>query len=215
VQIDLRERHVLAKLVALDAALLSPDVDWLVTRREKQGLADEQPSSAALLPTIPRCQLVGQFSGTFPIGIDHDGRAFFIYIASGTSTTDFRAFLLGHLTLLAVMPAWTVRVVLPPALRRGATDYERAAREELASPLLGPIANDVNWYFFHRQRNTDWSRHGASGPDGGASVKARFRDCARRFPSRQSGVIFGMARDSVYQRRRRSWWELSKTAVSQ
>jgi hypothetical protein len=76
---------------------------------------------------------------------------------------------------LAVVPAWTLRIVFPPSLQRVAPDYERAAHEELESRLDAQTVNDLQWYFFHCRRRTDWSTYTSD------LLKARFSRCAKEF----------------------------------
>ncbi|OFW04589.1 MAG: hypothetical protein A3H96_09375 [Acidobacteria bacterium RIFCSPLOWO2_02_FULL_67_36] len=178
------------RLMRLDVALLSPDLDWLVTRPEKLSYLERsaglQSSEAGADATGQACTaLAEQFPGTFPIGVDAHGRLMLVYLATVPWTDDFRLFLLGHTTLLSVTPAWTLRVVLSQSIQRVVPDYERAVHEELASPLLGETANDVNWYFFHRRRDTDWSA--IAGAD---AVKARFARCAKAFTGPRFALLY-------------------------
>ena len=65
---------------------------------------------------------------------------------------DFRSFLRRHAELLRSLPKWTVRLLVPVA-RQGEVDlYQRAFREELATPLHPTIADELRWFF--RQRLT-------------------------------------------------------------
>ena len=75
------------------------------------------------------------------------------------------------------MPAWTLRIVFPLSLQRVVPDYERAAHEELESQLDAQTLNDLQWYFFHCRRRTQWSEY--KGP--GDAVKARFTRCTKAF----------------------------------
>lgn len=102
------------------------------------------------------------FPGTFPIGIDTTGRAVLVYVATVPWADDFRSFLVGHLGLLSVTPAWTLRVIFPPSLQRVVPDYERAVHEELESRLDAQTVNDLQWYFFHCRRRTASSEYKAA-----------------------------------------------------
>jgi hypothetical protein len=165
------------RLMRLDAALIKPDLDWLTTRSEKLGYLAVKAGSE---PAEPPAQSPAQehpdlFPGTFPISIDATGRAMLIYIATKPWTDDFRTFLAGHLRLLAVTPTWTVRVILPPSLQRALPDFQRAFQEELESRLDEQTVNDLQWYFFHCRRKTDWSTYTSD------ILKERFRRCANAF----------------------------------
>ena len=170
-------RQTEERLMRLDAALISPDLDWLTTRSEKLAyLAIKTGSEPAEPPAqSPVHEQRDLFPGTFPIGVDATDRAVLIYIATKPWTDDFRTFLVGHLRLLAVTPMWTVRVVFPPSLQRVLPDFQRAFHDELESRLDEQTVNDLQWYFFHCRRKTDWSTYTSD------VVKERFRECANAF----------------------------------
>jgi hypothetical protein len=148
------------RLLRLDAALITPDLEWLTTRAEKlayaksrTALAAREPSSDVAIgePGNPSTQ----FPGTFPIGIDASGRMVLLFLATNPWTDDFRTFLIGHTALLTVSPNWTLRLVFPQSLRRAVAAYETVVHEELESPLDADTARELQHYFFHRRRGTD------------------------------------------------------------
>lgn len=141
-------RSAAERLMRLDAALTSPDCDWLTTRREK--LTHLQVTRVQDGPDV-----ADQFPGTFPIGIDPSGRVVILYLATVPWTDDFRTLFLGHNALLSATPTWTLRLVFPQSLRRATPAYESVVREELESPLPADAVNDLKRYFFHRRRGTD------------------------------------------------------------
>jgi hypothetical protein len=141
-------RSAADRLMRLDAALTSPEAEWLTTRSEK--LAYTQARTAQ-----DRSDLSKQFPGTFPIGIDSSGRVVLIYLATMPWTDDFRTFLVGHTELLSAVPAWTLRLVLPQPLRRVVPTYQTVAYEELESPLQAETIRELQHHFFHRRRGTD------------------------------------------------------------
>jgi hypothetical protein len=168
-------RQAANRLMRLDAALISPHLDWLTTNAEKQAylaaknVADtSDPSVEALVPNGSDL-----FPGTFPIGVDASGRVVLLYVVTVPWTDDFRLFLVGHVPLLSVTPAWTLRVVFPQALQRAVDDYRSAVREELESPLQPATLNDLKWYFFHRRRG-DFAAIADI-------LRARYTRCARVF----------------------------------
>ena len=127
-------RQVVDRLMRLDAALMSPDLDWLATRSEKfayltartEAQSPESPAGAA---SEQRPDL---FPGTFPIGIDADGRGVLLYVATKPWTE-----------LLATLPTWTLRAVFPPSLQRFVVEYRRAAFEQLEHRLDAETINDL------------------------------------------------------------------------
>jgi hypothetical protein len=153
-------RSAAERLMRLDAALTSANLDWLTTRSEKVAYlkartvpeSSEHPFNET---TQDAPSLANQFPGTFPIGIDPSGHAALLYLAKVPWTDDFRTFLVGHTALLRVTPAWTLRLVFPQALRRAVAAYQTVVHEELESPLQADTINDVKRYFFHGRRGTD------------------------------------------------------------
>jgi hypothetical protein len=178
-------RRAAERLIRVDAALISPDLDWLTTRSEKLAYlaartAPQPSDSPAELVIQDRPDL---FPGTFPIGIDATGRAVLVYVATVPWSDDFRLFLVGHLRLLSVTPAWTVRIVFPRALQRVISEYEGVVREELEGPMLADTLNDLKWYFFHRRRGTDPS----AVPE---VLRARLLRCSKAFASPRFGLLY-------------------------
>jgi hypothetical protein len=174
--------QVAERLMRLDAALVSPDLEWLTTRPEKlaylaartTGESSEGPKEMSVQDRPDR------FPGTFPIGIDATGRVVPLYVVTKPWTRDFRAFLIGHLELLSVATTWTLRVVFPPSLQRVVPDYRRAVHDELESRLDEETAGLLSWYFFHCRRRTDWTRppYNNAGPN---SLGAKFDWCSKAF----------------------------------
>jgi hypothetical protein len=178
-------RRAAERLMRVDAALISPDLDWLTTRSDKLAYLEARTPPG---PSEPAVEITFQdrrdvFPGTFPIGIDSTGRAVLVYVATAPWSDDFRQFLVGHLRLLSVTPAWTVRIVFPPALQRVISEYKRVVREELESPMLADTVNDLKWYFFHRRRGTDPS----AVPE---VVRARLLRCSKAFAGPRFGLLY-------------------------
>lgn len=87
-------RRAQERLMRLDAALVSPELKWLTTKSEKlafltarRGSAAESAAGGSLQDQPDQCP------GTFPIGIDANGRAGLLYVATVPWTDDFRSFL--------------------------------------------------------------------------------------------------------------------------
>jgi len=166
-------RAVTDRLLRLDAALLSPEVEWLTTRSDKLAhLASKAPGSSE-----GRDDASDLLAGTFPIGIDQAGRAIVVYVVAKPWTDEFRSWLVGHVPFLTATRTWTLRIVFPFVLRRVVPDYQRAVHEELESPLDAETTNLLKWYFFHVRRRTDWSAY----PAGSEAIKSRFANCTSAF----------------------------------
>lgn len=148
------------RLMRLDAALTSPNLEWLTTRSEKLAWLRErsrpEPSNQTVNATsLDAPEPANQFPGTFPIGIDPTGRVLLLYLATVPWTDDFRTFVVGHTALLGTTPMWTLRLVFPQPLHRAVPAYETVVHEELESPLEVATIQELTRYFFHRRRRTD------------------------------------------------------------
>jgi hypothetical protein len=80
-------RSAAERLMRLDAALISPDLEWLTTRPEKLAWLDARTASE--LPDARRdvavplnAPVVDQCPGTFPIGIDARGHLVLLYVTT-------------------------------------------------------------------------------------------------------------------------------------
>jgi len=120
----LAARAVTERLMRLDAALVSPELDWLTTRPEQLAYVAARIASTSSQTTVqpPAGDRVDLPASTFPIGVDPTGRVVLVYVATKPWTDDFRFFLGAHLRLLTVTETWTLRVVFPPSLRRVVVD---------------------------------------------------------------------------------------------
>jgi hypothetical protein len=176
-------RQVVTRLMRLDAAMTSPDADWLTSRADKSALLAAKRAVAADQADAAAVEGVEPLPGTLPIGVDREGRLLVLYVVTVPWTDDFRVFLLGHVPVLAASPTWTLRLMFPPALHRVVPDYENAVREELASPL-GDLANEVNWYFFHRHRETDWREYASP------ALPEKFRRYTKAFSGPRFALLY-------------------------
>ena len=148
------------RLMRLDAALISPDLEWLTTRSEKVAhlvstTASDSRAARVDVPFEESANSANELPGTFPIGVDSIGRTVLLYLATKPCTDDFRTFLVGHTLLLSVMSTWTLRLVFPQSLRRTVEAYQTVACEELESRLQADTIRELQHYFFHRRRGTD------------------------------------------------------------
>jgi hypothetical protein len=180
-------RSVTERLMRLDAALMSPNLDWLTTRSEKVAYlrvpSTPESNRAVDTTTYEAPSAADQFPGTFPIGIDPSGRVVLIYVATVPWTDDFRTFLVGHAALLSVTPAWTLRLVFPQPLRHTFAAYQTVVYEELESPLQTDTIYDLKRYFFHRRRGTDLNAI----PE---ALKAFLSRCAKVFAGPRFSYLY-------------------------
>ncbi len=151
-------RSAAERLMRLDAALMSPDLEWLTTRTEKLAWLHAKTASESCerrgdLAVPGYAAIDSHCPGTFPIGIDSSGHLVVLYLATVPWTEDFRTFLLGHTDTLRVSARWTLRLVFPSALRRAATAYQTVVHEEFENPLSAETLAELRHHFFHRRRS--------------------------------------------------------------
>jgi hypothetical protein len=162
------------RLMLLDAVIADPDQTWLSTEQDKL-------AHFTLTHRVPRRDLpvlifrgddgaetARYFPDKLPIGLNGDGRYTLLFLVTQDVPIDFRAFLERHAELLRVLPAWTVRVLVPRHKTNTIPLYRAAFREQLTSPLEPRVLEDLRWYFEAR-------RTGATSPD------ERFDQAARAF----------------------------------
>jgi hypothetical protein len=149
-------RHVIDRLMRLDAVVLQPDLIWLATEEEKVAFF------SLMTPSVPRERLphvtvgkgVGRrlrlFPEDQPVGVTTTGRVVFTYLVTAWETVALRAFVQRHVDLLRVLPGWTLRLVLPQQLADVAPRFEGAVRDEL-TPLRPELLAELKWYFAKRR----------------------------------------------------------------
>jgi hypothetical protein len=149
-------RHVVDRLMRLDAVVLQPELIWLATEEEKVAFF------SLMAPSFPRERLphvvVGQGAGgrlrlfpdDQPVGVTTTGRVVFTYLVTAWETAALRAFVQRHADLLRALPGWTLRLVLPQQLADSAPRFEGAVRDEL-TPLRPQLLAELKWYFAKRR----------------------------------------------------------------
>ncbi len=150
-------RLAIERLMLLDAVLSTSDLEWFTTGADKAnylarltggaGAETEQATSSE-----PARQPPAALPGTFPIGMEPDGRTVVLYLASEAWADAFRTFLQGHAVQLRVAPTWTLRIVFPRPLDLAYDTYQRVIHEELESPLHPATIGELQWYFEHRRK---------------------------------------------------------------
>jgi hypothetical protein len=144
----------LERVMLIDAMLASPDIVWLAT-------SDERVAHLATLTRIPLEDLphvtidhgdarqVRYFPDRLPLGVHPQGRVVLVYLSFDPFRDDFRSFLQRHAAMVAGLPAWTIRIVLPAHRAIAAQDFEQTARDQLAGPLSQRVGDELRWYFEH------------------------------------------------------------------
>ena len=154
-------RQVIERLMWLDEIIDNKDLTWLATVDEKVDFFSRTlPTLAAeRLPhmTLTRgtARVTRVFPDNLPIGVRADGRVVFPYLITTPFFREpFCEFLQRHVHLLHALPAWSVRVLLPPWFGP-LPELEAAARFELTVPLAPQTVIDMQWYFKQRHATAD------------------------------------------------------------
>jgi hypothetical protein len=148
--------RVIRGLMMLDAVLANPELIWLATEDEKRAhLMAMTPVATDKLPhvspAVGRSSDIRMFPDKVPIGLDLTGGWVIVYLADDAELDPYRAFLQRHADLLAVLAAWTLRIVAPPGLETLGERCQTLVKEELASPVRREVADRLKWYFEQRR----------------------------------------------------------------
>jgi hypothetical protein len=154
--------RVVQGLMLLDAVLAEPELIWLATDAEKRThLMVFTRTTAERLPHLAHPAAGSRESQFFPdklpIGIDLKGRVVLLYLATDPELGRFRAFLQRHFELLHSMPAWTLRIAMPPWPVSLGDAYLKAAHDDLTVTLELSTFETLRWYFGERRRLADKS----------------------------------------------------------
>ena len=61
-------------------------------------------------------RIIRYFPERLPIGVHLEGRGVLVYVVTDQVLDEFRVFLERHAPVLRALPAWTLRIVMPPHL---------------------------------------------------------------------------------------------------
>jgi hypothetical protein len=182
------------RLMLLDAVLADRHLQWLATERDKVAYFTlthrvTRTDLPALTFRAGARETVRYFADKLPIGLGPDGRTFvFLYLVTRPVPVDFRMFLERHAELFRALPAWTLRLVVPPHLTNAIARYQHAFREQVGTPLRSTHLDELRWYFRMRAQPStprDERYHRASRAFGGP----RFRALYRTWRERGDGVL--------------------------
>ena len=144
--------HAIQRLMVLDAIVEDPDLVWLGTAEEKSThLTTLLRIEPADLPHISTgegdARTVRYFPDRLPIGIHPAGRGVVVYVVTDPWLDEFRLFLLRHAALLRALPAWTLRIVVPPQFPDIGQRAKQVVWNQLMTPLKTDILDELRWYF--------------------------------------------------------------------
>jgi len=144
--------HAIQRLMVLDAIVEDADLVWL-------GTVDEKAAHVLALTRIDQADLphvtVGEgetrtvryFPDRLPIGIHLAGRGVVVYVVTDRWLDEFRMFLERHAALLRALPAWTLRIVVPPQFPDIAQRSKQVIWNQLLTPLRTEMIDELRWYF--------------------------------------------------------------------
>ncbi len=138
--------------MVLDAIVEDPDLVWLGTAEEKAAhLTALTRIEPADLPHVTvgegDARTVRYFPDRLPIGIHLAGRGVVVYVVTDPWLDDFRVFLERHAALLRALPAWTLRIVVPPQFPDIGQRAKQVVWNQLLTPLKTEMLDELRWYF--------------------------------------------------------------------
>jgi hypothetical protein len=71
---------------------------------------------------------------------------------------EFRVFLERHAPVLRALPAWTLRIVVPPHLPKISQRAKQVVWNQLLTPLRADVIDELRWYFEHSRTHATPSR---------------------------------------------------------
>jgi hypothetical protein len=144
--------HAIQRLMVLDAIVEDPDLVWLGTAEEKAAhLLALTRIEQADLPHVSTgegdSRTVRYFPDRLPIGIHLAGRGVVVYVVTDPTLDNLREFLERHAALLRTLPAWTLRIVVPPHFPDIAQHSKKVVWNQLLTPLKTETLDELSWYF--------------------------------------------------------------------
>lgn len=137
--------HAIRRLMVLDAIVEDPEMIWLGTAEDK---ASHLTALTGIKPEdLPRVTVgdgerrrARYFPDRLPIGIHLAGRGVLVHVVLDPTLNDFRLFLERHSAVLRALPAWTVRVVIPPQFSDLAQRVKQVFSTQLGTPAMSQEA---------------------------------------------------------------------------
>jgi hypothetical protein len=138
--------------MVLDAIVEDPDLVWLATADDKAAhLLALTRIEQADLPHVSvgdgEARTVRYFPDRLPIGIHLAGRGVVVYVVIDPWLDEFRVFLERHAALLRALPAWTLRIVVPPHFPDIAQRSKQVVWNQLLTPLRTQTLDELRWCF--------------------------------------------------------------------
>jgi hypothetical protein len=157
--------RLVERLMILDAVLADTRYTWLGTENDKlQHFICGVLQSDLKKADYPHLtfgdgdrKTIRYFPDKLPIGAERNfgRRHVFLYLVTREVPVEFRAFLHRHSELLRALPEWTIRLLIPRHLKKAASLYRYALRDELATPLSATAVEELEWYFPARETGAE------------------------------------------------------------
>ena len=179
--------HAIQRLMVLDAIVEDPDLVWL-------GTPDEKVAHVLALTRIAEADLphvaVGEgerrmvrcFPDRLPIGIHLAGRGVVVYVVTDPTLDELREFLERHAALLRALPAWTLRIVVPPQFADIAQRAKQVVWNQLLTPLRTEMLDELRWYFEQLRSHPTPSRSN--------DLDERFYEARDAFSAPRFGALY-------------------------
>jgi hypothetical protein len=116
------------------------------------------------------------------IGIHPAGRGVIVYVIADPWLDEFSVFLLRHAALLRELPAWTLRIVVPPQFSDMGQRAKQVVWNQLMTPVSAEILDELRWYFDQARSHPAPSRS----PD----LDERFYRARRAFSSPRFNALY-------------------------
>jgi hypothetical protein len=180
-------RQAIDRVMLLDGIITDPELVWLATEDEKVAFfslmaPSFQPERLPHL-TVGKapCARVRLFPDSLPIGVEGNGRAVFLYLATSSCDHDLRAFVQRHGDLFRALPGWTLRLLVLRRTGGVMGSFEAVVRDEL-TPWSPPTVEELRWYC--EQRRT------ASDPRARCQSDERFGRAHRAFSTQRGQRLY-------------------------
>lgn len=193
--------RAIQRLMVLDAIVEDPELVWLSTAGEKTA---HLIALTAIPPTdLPHVTVgnddarkVRYFPERLPIGIDLAGLGVIVYVVADPRLDDFRVFLERHAAVLRALPAWTLRIVVPPQFPGIGARARQVVTEQLLLPLRPSTVDELRWYFEQIGRSTRCLDQ-QSGNARAAFSPRRFRVVYKLWKQDGDASLINVASDAI------------------
>jgi hypothetical protein len=105
-----------------------------------------------------------------------------VYAVVDATLDEFRVFLERHAPVLRALPAWTLRIVVPPHLPKIGQRAKQVVWNQLLTPLRAEVIDELRWYFQQARSHVAPSRCD--------DLDERFFQAREAFPAPRFKALF-------------------------